>query len=335
MKWTPTTLMAAAIAVLAFAGCDMPKPPPAANAQGDWVRQLKPADLGEIEVAQAMLNAKEVYKYRLTLLGEYYARTGNYAKTEWVRSEIRNVDRAMTYKYIGLKPAPAEKGPSLQEKEPGRLEVTLAEMVIDARDAYLVKVDDLRAYYLSIKQPFKAELAHSIAYRMDPVRQYDFFLDVEVPPENLKGTDSIPEADALYADAHRQYSYASAIAPLYNYPKLKIALEKFQQVIQQYPTSTKIALSSFYVGQIYEDLHQDFRAMQWYERSWQFDPYMAKPARFQAAVLADRRLHNRGKALELYRASLESETFSTTNASYAQKRIYELTTEPEERTPTK
>ena len=335
MKWTITALMAAAaIAVLAGTGCDMPKPPPT-DVNGDWVRQLKPADLGEIEAAQGMLNAKEVYKYRLKLLGEYYTRTGNYAKSQWARQELRNIDRAVTFKYIGLKPARPEPGPSLAEQEPGRLEVTLAEMVIDARQNWLATVDDLRAYYLSVNQSFKAEMARSIAYRFDPVRQYKFFLDVEVPPEDLKGTDPIPDAEALYAEAHHDYAVASALAPVYNYPRLKTALGKFQQLIRQYPASTKIALSAFYVAQIYDDLGQNFRAMQWYERSWQWDPYLPKPARFQAARLADRRLHNRGKALELYRAAVESEPVSRHNINYAQKRIYELTTEPELRTPTR
>jgi TolA-binding protein len=342
MKWTFTTLLAAVIvAALAQTACDMPKPPPS-DANGDWVRRVKPADLGEVEAAQSMLNAMEVYKYRLKLLGEYYTRTGNYAKEQWVEQELRNIKRAVTFKYIGLKPAPVEAGPSLQEKEPGRLEVTLAEMVIDARRDWIARVDDLRAYYLGLKPgmgnptaAFKAEMARSIAYRFDPVRQYEFFLDVEVPPETLKPTDSIDEADALYAKAHHDYSMASFLAPAYNYPKLKQALEEFQQLIRQYPSSTKIALAAFYVGQIYDDLGQDYRAMQWYERSWQYDPYLQRPAHFQSAVIADARLHNRGKALELYRAAVELEPFNTSNISYAQRRIYELTTEPDTRTPTK
>ncbi len=103
----------------------------------------------------------------------------------------------------------------------------------------------------------------------------------------------------------------------------------FSEVIRQYPTSTKTALAAFYIGQIYEDVGEYQRAVEWYRRSYHYDPYIAKPARYQAAVVADQSLQNHGMALEFYREAVEKETSFTDNLSRAQKRIYELTTDPQ------
>lgn len=326
MKWTTRMMLgiSVVIAVWTALGCDRPPPPPT-TPEGDWVRFVKPTELAEVDVAQAMLDAKELYRYRLGLLGQYYTRTGNYTKSQWVRGELKNLERAQTFKYVGMTPVTPEPGPSLDEVD----EITLAEMVADARSEWLTRVDEVVAYYKAADRKFNAELANSIRYRHDGVKSYAYFLDIEVPPADMKGVDVVPEAEALYAEAHRQYRNAVLLAPLYNFQGLRRALTQFQQLVQQYPSSTKIALAAFYIGQIYEDLNENYRAVQWYERAWQWDPYLPRPARFQAAVVADKRLHNRGKALDWYRAAVENESFSTTNTETAQRRIYELTTEPE------
>ena len=53
-----------------------------------------------------------------------------------------------------------------------------------------------------------------------------------------------------------------------------------------------------------------------------------RPARFQAAVLYDYRLHNRARALELYHDVIGHETRKISNIRFASRRIDELTGTP-------
>jgi hypothetical protein len=74
-------------------------------------------------------------------------------------------------------------------------------------------------------------------------------------------------------------------------------------------------------------------AVKWYERAWTWNPDTPHPARFQAAVVYDYRLHNRARALELYHAVLEHETADDKNARFATRRIGELSSEVSQGAP--
>ncbi len=225
MKWTTAISTAlAAMAMAAFSGCDRPMPPPGTNQYNDWQRTLKCQDLDEVGKAQAMVDAKAAYDYRLGLLHDYYVRTGNYAKTKWAEGELANVRSANTFRYVDIKPATPAVGPSLDAVD----EATLAELVIDGRNTWLTSVNDMREFYLTQPTPpvrrvgwtkvaddpkFRAEMMRSIQYRFDPVRKHEFFLDVELPPENLKAVDAIPAADTLFDKAYQKYTMAALSGP--------------------------------------------------------------------------------------------------------------------------
>ena len=100
--------------------------------------------------------------------------------------------------------------------------------------------------------------------------------------------------------------------------------KQIAELIEKYPTSDKIALAAFYIGDIYREYVRNYPlAVKWFERAWQWDPNITEPARFQAATVHDIRLHNPIKAIELYRAAIELET-NRSNARFAERRIPEL-----------
>jgi len=116
------------------------------------------------------------------------------------------------------------------------------------------------------------------------------------------------------------------------------AVGVFRELIEEYPTSDKIDDAAFQLGQIHKEyLHdQEPIAVKWYERSWTWDPHTPHEPRFQAAVIYDYRLHDRDRALELYRRVLAEETpdqpcwsklARRTNVDFATRRIAELTSE--------
>ena len=319
MKVTMAALLGGCL--LVGAGCDLPPAPPK-GPEGKPVASLRPADTAEAEVAQALVDARAVYEYRLVVLKEYYKQTGAYAKSQWVDKERKNLDRAQPFSFEGLADPTVEQAPSLDEVD----EATLVEQVIAAREGFLAGVDRLAKYYAASGQDFKFSLATNIRRRFDPVRTYMYFLDAEVPPADLKGVAVIAEAEALYKEALRLHESGKGLLLFPNYSKQRRALAKFLQLVRTHPTSTRIALSAYWIGEIYKEYLKEYRrSVRWYQRAWQWDPNISKPARFQEAVIRDYRLHDRDRALELYRAAIEHETFNRSNVSFAHARIAELT----------
>ena len=106
------------------------------------------------------------------------------------------------------------------------------------------------------------------------------------------------------------------------------AVVLFRDVIDHYPHSTKIALSAYFIAEIYKEyFNENTRAVKWYERAWQWDKNITEPARFQAATVYDLRLKNPKKAIECYRAAIKDDPWRLANREYAQDRIKALTGE--------
>lgn len=116
---------------------------------------------------------------------------------------------------------------------------------------------------------------------------------------------------------------------LYREGPMVEAVGVFRELIEQHPGSDKIDDAAFMLGEIHKEYlkNQELIAVQWYERSFTWDPATPHPARFQAAVVYDYRLHDRDRALELYRRVLQEETSRRSNVDFATRRIEQLTKE--------
>ena len=103
-------------------------------------------------------------------------------------------------------------------------------------------------------------------------------------------------------------------------------MAKFTKLIHDYPQSTKIALSAYYIADINKEyFRENTLAVYWYERAWTWDPHITEPARFQAATVYDIHLHDYAKAVECYRLSIKYDPWRLRDPEYAAKRIEELT----------
>ena len=96
----------------------------------------------------------------------------------------------------------------------------------------------------------------------------------------------------------------------------------------------KIDDAAFFAGEIYKEYFNDnLRAVQYYQRCWEWNPQTDHPARFQAAVVYDYRLHDRDRALELYQQVLEHEQSNRSNVRWSVDRIKQLTDNPDAPAP--
>jgi len=180
-------------------------------------------------------------------------------------------------------------------------EAQLVEEVAVSRQSYKQGLEKLVDYYVKSGNNMKLNWAKEELNALNTSPQYRFVIQAEVAGPDLQATASIPGADVLYRDAMAYYTDGRPVVGFVNEGKLRLALERFNQLIAEYPTSDKIDDAAYAAGEIYEYFKDYTIAAMYYTRAFQWDDNTPHPARFKAAYMYDKHLANREKALELYK----------------------------------
>jgi TolA-binding protein len=151
-----------------------------------------------------------------------------------------------------------------------------------------------------------------------------YLLAAEIAGPDLRPTQGIEAANQLYQEGLDYKNYPAF--PPGKKAYLDTALEKFRTIIEKYPQSDKIDDAAFRMGEIYGGWYfQDYaRAVQSYQRCWQWNPQTEHPARFNAAKIYEEKLKNRAKAVELYNEVI-AKSQDEEKVRQAQERIRALT----------
>lgn len=206
-------------------------------------------------------------------------------------------------------------------------EVDLVENVLSTRNSYQQSLSALRDYYRERGYATKQSWADFELEGFRKVKKFRYVLEGEVASAELRPTEQIAEADALYQRGLDLMKKGGHGVPVFYRQKTMIeAADVFKELVEKYPTSDRIDDAAFFLGEIHKEYlpDQEQIAAKWYERAFTWDPTTPHPARFQAAVIYDFRLHDRDRALELYRASIKDEGDTGSNARFATRRIKQL-----------
>jgi tetratricopeptide (TPR) repeat protein len=173
----------------------------------------------------------------------------------------------------------------------------------------------------------KLKWAENELKRLNKMPQYNYIIEASVAGPNLKAKDSDNAANYLYDEAYRIEKAARGLefVLIVDENLLRVALDKYNQVIKRYPTCDKIDDAAYRAGGIYEHFKDYTIALLYYQRTYQWDPATIHPARFKAAYILDQYLHRRAEALPLYQYALGNEKLSKDEQKFVQKRIDELT----------
>jgi len=213
------------------------------------------------------------------------------------------------------------------EMVPGR-EVDLVETVLTHRALYHQSLERLRDYYAQHGEATKLKWAEFELKGARKVQPFRYLLDAEIAADSLRPTESIPEADAMYNRGLELMKEGGHGMPVFYRQDLMLqAAGVFREMVEKYPSSDKIDDAAFMLGEIHREYlpGQEAIAVKWYERAWTWDPHTPHPARYEAAIVFDYRLHDRDRALELYQAIMREETGDSSNSRFATRRISELT----------
>jgi tetratricopeptide (TPR) repeat protein len=206
-------------------------------------------------------------------------------------------------------------------------EIDLVEKMASHRQGYRHGLQALVQYYSTAGNNQKMTWAREELAALDQMKQYRFFVVAEMP-ESLKASEAIPAADQLYAEAEKLRRDAGWImpGPFKDEEGLRASLDKYSQVIRDYPNSDKIDEAAYRMGEIHEYFNDHTLAATAYQRAYQWDPTTPFPARFKAAFILDRKLHDRAAALKVYQEAIVKESQYIDYRLMAERRVQELNT---------
>jgi tetratricopeptide (TPR) repeat protein len=209
-------------------------------------------------------------------------------------------------------------------------EADLAEQMAVNRQAYRRGLELLVLHYTKAGNNMKLTWAEKELAALNAIPQYDYIIEAAVAGPDLRASKAVSEADHLYNEAVRLEQQAGQFVVLKNDNLLRLALDKYNQLISKFPSSDKIDDAAFRAGTIYEHFKDYSIAVQYYQRAYQWDPSTTYPAKFKAAFVLDQHLHRRAEALQLYKEALEQITRVSEHTQwqdYAQRRVKELSGE--------
>ncbi len=218
--------------------------------------------------------------------------------------------------------APAHHGPAPVISITGTGESDLIEQMALNRQAYRQGLELLIKYYTRMGNNMKLGWAQKELKGLDSIPQYTYHVVGE--KVNLKANTSISEADALYDEALQIEKNATRFF-LKDEKMLRLALTKYAQLIEKHGSSDKIDDAAYRAAGIYDHFKDYTLAVMYYKRVYQWDRYTVHPAKYRAAKILDKRLHQRTEALELYRQVIGDEAVPQTYRDFAQIRINVLT----------
>jgi tetratricopeptide (TPR) repeat protein len=198
----------------------------------------------------------------------------------------------------------------------------LVERLLAARRDYQTTLEKLRAHYQTIGDVEKTRWAEEELRQYHRIPKQAFNLELDVPPPTLQAAQNIHDANELFRRAMTYKDHGWGNDYVDNQRRAEILL---QQLLTTYPQSDKIGDAAYQLGDLYEGrgYKQYHRAVQYFERSFQWNPNTPSDARLRAARLYDRNLMERGKAVELYRLVLAHDS-DPKRVQEAQKRLTEL-----------
>jgi tetratricopeptide (TPR) repeat protein len=201
-------------------------------------------------------------------------------------------------------------------------DIEIVERLLVARKEYQKTLEQLRAHYIKAGDLERARWAEEELIQYHRINRQAFRLELDVPPPSLKPGANVPEANRLYTRAMTYKDKGWGNDYLDNQRRAELL---FQKILTQYPQCNKISDVAYQLGDIYESkaCKQYRRAAVYFERCFQWNPNSHFDARLRAARIYDRNLHERGRAIELYREVTTHET-DPKRIDEANKRLADL-----------
>jgi len=213
--------------------------------------------------------------------------------------------------------------PEPADTKPATSDVELVERALAARKEYESSLKTLWDHYTRVGDKQRVQWAEQELMAYHLLFKASYNLDVkDVPPPGLEAKVNVREANELYRASMEYKGKGSGNDYILNQRRAELLL---REILEKYPNSDKIADVAYQLGDIYESraYKQYDRAARYFERSFQWVKGSRTDARLRAAMLYDKQLNERAKAIELYREEIAHDT-DAERIKQAERRLGEL-----------
>ncbi len=207
---------------------------------------------------------------------------------------------------------------------PAASDIDLVERLLASRKEYENSLKALYEHYTRVgdKQRVLWSEQELMAYHL--MFKPSFNLDVkDVPPPSLEAKVNVREANELFRMALEYKGRGLGNDYVLNQRRAELL---FREILEKYPNSDKISDVAYQLGDLYDGraFRQYDRAARYFERSFQWVKGSRTDARLRAALIYDRQLNERAKAIELYREEIAHDT-DADRIKQAERRLADLT----------
>ncbi|MEN6309421.1 MAG: hypothetical protein ABFD91_16865 [Anaerohalosphaeraceae bacterium] len=207
---------------------------------------------------------------------------------------------------------------------PNAGEVDMVEQVAAARTGYQAALQEMIAYYQTTGNAMKRRWAENELTTLRQMAQYRYLVPGEYVTQEMSATETVEGAEAVYKQAQKLYMEAGGYFIITDSAKLRQSLQLYNQLMKEFPNSTRIDEAAFRAGRIYEHFKDYELAAVMYQRCFQWNEKTSFPARYRAAYVLDQKLKMRKEALALYKLAVQKEARYEDNTDYARQRILQL-----------
>jgi len=217
-------------------------------------------------------------------------------------------------------------GPSESQTDPkaanSASDVQKVERLLAARKEYQTALEQLRTHYIANGDLERTKWAEEELIQYHRINKQAFRMELVVPPPTLQAGYNIKEANELYRQVMTYKDKGWQTDYIDNQRRAEILL---QQILTQYPQSSRISDTAYQLGDIYESkAFKQYRlAGVYYERCFQWNKHTHLDARLRAARVYDKFVLDRNRAIELYKEVITHET-DPKEIEEAKKRVAEL-----------
>ena len=222
---------------------------------------------------------------------------------------------------------PTSERPTNVYVRPGATETDLVEEMAISRDGYEKGLEQLVGYYSRSGNNMKLEMARKELHSFKTILKYTYIMGPGAG--SYQATTPDVGADDLFYDAQELEKQARPMGGrmITDKNKLRLAHQKYDQLIRDYPSSDKVDDAAFFAGVIMDEFAEYVLALEYYKSAFQSDAETPYPARFKAAYILDKHMHRYAEALGLYNEALKIEARFDRNRQwkeFAEQRIREL-----------
>ncbi len=173
-----------------------------------------------------------------------------------------------------------------------------------SRESYKNALTELIQFYMDIGYHLRLQKARKELKALNKVPQLKYLSAKEIVSD-ISPTKNIEEANILFQDGK---NYKNVLNLTGRKSKLSYAVARFKKILDEYPESDKADDAAYELANIYEGRHfKDYEgSVFYYTKCYELNPNTDRPARYMAARVYDKYLHDYKEAIRHYEMALKT-----------------------------